>query len=133
MLYPMAFMVLLTFIVAGIAIKHRFASVKNGTVSARFYKLMEGENVPEIITKSTRCFNNMFEVPVLFYVVCTLYISLNIDSSLAIVLAWSFVILRYLHAFIHLSYNYVLHRMLAFWFGLLAILGLWINIILLQS
>ena len=54
MLYPMACMVLLTFIVACIAIKHRFASVKSGTVSAKFYKLMEGEAVPEIITKSTR-------------------------------------------------------------------------------
>jgi hypothetical protein len=35
MLYPMAFMVLLTFIVAYITIKRRFASVKNGTVRAR--------------------------------------------------------------------------------------------------
>jgi hypothetical protein len=75
----------------------------------------------------------MFEVPVLFYVVCTLYVSLQVESSLAIALAWAFVGLRYLHAFIHLSYNHVLHRMLAFWFALLAVLGLWINLLYLQS
>ena len=62
MLYPMISMVLLTFIVGLIAVKVRFDSVKGGKVSAKYYKLMQGENVPEIVTKTTRCFNNQFEI-----------------------------------------------------------------------
>ncbi len=80
MFYPMLLMVLLTFIVGLIAMKNRIASVKSGAVSAKYLKLMEGQEVPEVITKTTRSFNNMFEVPVLFYAGCILYIRLGIES-----------------------------------------------------
>lgn len=72
MFHPMIFMVLLTLIVGLITMKYRIANVKSGAVSLKYFKLMKGEEVPEIITKTTRCFNNMFEVPVLFYAGCIL-------------------------------------------------------------
>ena len=53
-IYPMFTMVLLTFVVGCIAVKARFSSVKNKTVSAKFYRLMDGQEVPDIITKTTR-------------------------------------------------------------------------------
>jgi len=93
--------------------------------------LMQGQEVPDIITKSTRNFNNQFEIPVLFYVVCTLYISLNIESLLAIVLAWGFVVLRFIHAYIHLTYNHILHRMSVFWLAFLSVMAMWINLLVL--
>ncbi len=128
----MAMMVLLTFIIGLIAVKVRFASIKTGKVKARFYKLMAGQEVPKQVTVTTRCFNNQFEIPLLFYVVCTLYISLGIESSLAIISAWLFVALRYIHAYIHLSYNHVLHRMLVFWAGFIAVMVLWGNLVITQ-
>ena len=70
MIYPLFMMVLLTFIVGLIAMKCRIASLKSGDVSLKYFKLMEGQEVPEIITKTSRCFNNMFEVPLLFYAGC---------------------------------------------------------------
>nr|WP_280522790.1 MULTISPECIES: MAPEG family protein [Pseudoalteromonas] len=123
-------MVLLTFIVACIAVKARFASVKNKTVRAKFYSLMNGQEVPDIITKTTRNFNNQFEVPVLFYVVCSLYIFWGINSDFALITSWLFVALRIVHSYIHLTYNHVLHRMLTFWFSLLCVMALWINLLL---
>lgn len=128
----MFLMVLLTFIVGCIAVKVRFASVKNGSVNAKYYQLMNGDNIPEIVTKTTRNLNNQFEVPVLFYVVCTLFISLNIISDVAVVLAWLFVISRIVHSYIHLTYNYVIHRMLSFWAGLMFVMALWVNLFLHQ-
>ena len=122
-------MVLLTFMVGMLTVIVRFASVRKGDVKARFYKLMQGQDVPEIITKTTRCFNNMFETPVLFYVACSLYISLGIENATGIVFAWSFVVLRYIHAYIHLTYNHVIHRLSAFWGAFLFIMLLWINLI----
>lgn len=123
-------MVLLTLIVGLIAVKNRFASVKKGSVKAKYYRLMEGQDVPEIITKTTRNFNNQFEVPVLFYVICTLYISLNIDSIVAIILAWVFVVLRYVHSYIHLTYNHILHRMTMFWLAFLCVIAMWVNLLI---
>ncbi|WP_368389606.1 MAPEG family protein [Thalassotalea sp. 1_MG-2023] len=74
MLYPMFLMVLLTFIVGCFAVKARFSSVKSGNISARYFKLMDGNNIPEVVTITSRNFNNQFEIPTLFYVVSTLYI-----------------------------------------------------------
>ena len=96
-MYPMSMMVLLTFIIGVLTVKVRFASVRNREVSPKFYKLMQGQEVPEIVTKTTRCFNNMFETPVLFYVACSLYFASDIESVVGIIFAWLFVALRYIH------------------------------------
>lgn len=122
-------MVVLTFIVGCITVKARFSSVKRGNVSAKYYKLMDGAEVPEIITKTTRNFNNQFEIPVLFYIACTLYICLDIDSAFAVLFAWLFVAFRFIHSYIHLTYNHILHRMLTFWFSFICVLVLWVNLV----
>ncbi|WP_019531577.1 MAPEG family protein [Dasania marina] len=129
MLYPMFAMVVLTFIIGFVALKTRFASVKNGEVKASYYRLMAGQEVPNTVTQSTRAFNNQFEVPVLFYVVCTLYISMGIENPYAIYTAWAFVVFRCIHAVIHLTYNHVLHRLSAYWLAILCVLALWLLLI----
>ena len=78
MIYAMFAMVVLTFMVGIVAVVTRVKSVKNGSVKIKYYRTMGGQEVPEQLTKSTRCFNNMFEVPVLFYVVSTLFTCLGI-------------------------------------------------------
>lgn len=130
LLYPMFSMVLLTFIVACIAVKVRIASVKGKSVSAKYFRLMDGQNVPENITKTTRNFNNQFEIPTLFYVVCSLYVCLGINSIIALTFAWMFVFLRVTHAYIHLIYNHILHRMATFWLSFMCVMVLWINLLL---
>lgn len=130
LLYPMFSMVLLTFVVACVAVKARFASVKDKTVSVKFYRLMAGQEVPDIITKTTRNFNNQFEIPTLFYVVCSLYIFLGIHSIAALTFAWLFVTFRVAHSYIHLTYNHILHRMITFWLSLLCVMVLWINLLI---
>ena len=128
----MLMMVVLTFIIGFIALRVRFASVKKGDVSARYYKLMQGDKIPEIVTKTSRCFNNQFEVPVLFYVACTLYVSLGIESLVGVIFAWLFVIFRSIHAYIHLTYNHVLHRMSVFCLACTSVIILWVNLVVHQ-
>ena len=89
MIYAMFAMVLLTFSVGLVTFTARVKSVKSGTVKIKYYRTMGGQEVPESVAKSTRCFNNLFEIPVLFYVVATLYVSLSIESAWALALAWS--------------------------------------------
>lgn len=129
MIYAMFGMVMLTFAVGIVAITTRVRSVKNGSVKIKYYRTMGGQEVPEKLTTSTRCFNNMFEVPVLFYVVATLFVSLKIESEVALILAWSFVTFRALQALVHLTYNNVLHRMLTFWGAVVSVLAMWITLI----
>ena len=133
MIYPMFAMVLLTFIIGCITVTTRFASVKNGTVNAKYFKLMDDREIPEFVQQTTRNFNNQFETPVLFYVVCTLYVCLNIDSALATALAWGFVLFRCIHSYIHLSYNHVIHRLSAFWLAVTCVMAMWVNLLILQA
>lgn len=119
-------MVLLTFIVGLAAVRNRVLSVKSGAAKVKAFRLMDGD-FPEAVVVSTRCFNNQFEVPVLFYVACLGFIYFGYsDSSLAIGLAWLFVGLRAIHAFIHITYNHILHRIIAFWSSFLVVMALWI-------
>jgi len=133
MLYPMFAMVLLTTAVGVVAVVCRFRSVMNGSVKIKYYRLMQGDNVPEMVIRTSRCFNNMFEIPVLFYAVSVLFVSLNVHSSMALVFAWGFVGSRCVHAFIHLTYNNVVHRMLAFWLAFMFMLAMWVTLLLQQA
>jgi hypothetical protein len=130
--YPMVSIVLLTSVVGLVAAWARFVGVRSGEVKYGYFKLMQGQEVPDRVTVTTRCFNNMFEVPVLFYVACALYISLGVEGLPGIVFAWLFVALRYAQAFVHLTTNHFLHRMLAFWTSFICVLLLWVNLVLQQ-
>jgi hypothetical protein len=128
----MVSIVLLTSVVGLVAAWARFVGVRSGEVKYGYFKLMQGQEVPDRVTVTTRCFNNMFEVPVLFYVACALYISLGVEGLPGIVFAWLFVALRCAQAFVHLTTNHFLHRMLAFWTSFICVLLLWVNLVLQQ-
>jgi hypothetical protein len=59
-------------------------------------------------------YQNLFEAPVLFYVVCLAIAITGTESLLQIGLAWLYVLLRSIHSYIHVTYNRVMHRFAAF-------------------
>ncbi|WP_422382813.1 MAPEG family protein [Marinicellulosiphila megalodicopiae] len=122
-------LVLLTFVVGGFTLFFRVKSVVNKQLSIKFFQTMQSEQVPQNVIKSTRCFNNLFEIPVLFYVVSSLYITQSIQNDLVLICAWGFVVSRVVQACIHLTNNNVIHRMLSFWLGCFFILAMWINLL----
>lgn len=133
MLYPLFAMVLLTLAVGIIALRTRIASVKSGQLDARYFRNMQvatGATIPERVVITTRCFNNQFEVPVLFYTGGVAALALDQVTIYTLVLGWGFVISRCLHAWIHLTYNNVLHRMNTFLVGLVLLLALWLEQVL---
>ena len=129
MLYAMFAMVVLTTIIGVIAVTSRVKGVRNKQIPIKAFRTMQGE-LPDFVTRTTRNYNNQFELPVLFYVACTLYLALNIHSSFALIAAWLFVFSRVAHAIVHLTYNNILHRMLVFWLGVILTLALWINLVI---
>ncbi len=71
---------------------------------------------------------NLFEVPVLFYAaILTLYTT-GMANELYLVLASGYVVLRYIHSFIHITYNNVLHRFTAYVVSTLLLWSVWIMI-----
>ncbi len=71
-------------------------------------------------------FRNLFEVPVLFYVLCVA-ISLNGGSTPGLVAAaWTYVGLRTIHSAIHVTYNRVIHRFLVYAASTLLLFGMWV-------
>ena len=132
MIYPMFAMVMLTFVVGCVAFFARVNSVKRNQLSPKDFKLMDAERYPEDVIKTTRCFNNQFEIPVLFYAACLSYLAMGLASKAGLLLAWCFVICRIAHAYIHITYNHLLHRMIAFWLAVFMVMGLWFNLIISQ-
>ena len=77
-------------------------------------------------TQAAENFRNLFEVPVLFYLLCVA-LALNGGSTPGFVAAaWAYVGLRTLHSFIHVTYNRVMHRFLAYVASTLLLFGMWI-------
>ncbi len=76
-------------------------------------------------TQAADNFRNLFEVPVLFYLLCVA-LALNGGSTQGFVAAaWAYVGLRALHSLIHVTYNRVTHRFLAYAASTLLLFGMW--------
>lgn len=77
-------------------------------------------------TTAAENFRNLFEAPVLFYVLC-IALAVNGGSTRGFVCAaWGYVALRALHSLIHVTYNRVVHRFLAYVASTLLLFGMWI-------
>ena len=70
-------------------------------------------------------FRNLFEVPVLFYVLCLALYVTHRQGTVLLALCWLFVALRAVHSAIHCTYNNVMHRFLVYVTSTLLLFGLW--------
>lgn len=131
LIYPMFAMVLLTTVVGFSTAYVRITSAYSGQVDPRYFKLMSKYDVPDRVAKFGRNFDNLFEVPVLFYVACLVAMTLQLFNPVLLMLAWIFFILRITHTVIHLTYNNPLHRFFPFALSSICVVAMWIDILLL--
>ena len=125
LVYPMAAMVLLTFLVLMRMVLGRVAAVRNGEVDARFYKTCQGDGEPRVAAQNTRHFINLFENPVLFYAACVVAIVTGQGDGLMVWLAWAYVAARVLHAIVHLGSNKIPPRMAIYGISWAVLLAMW--------
>jgi hypothetical protein len=71
-------------------------------------------------------FRNLFEVPVLFYVLCVALAVTGGSTPGFVAVAWGYVGLRALHSLIHVTYNRVVHRFLVYVASTIVLFGMWI-------
>ncbi|MCH8846196.1 MAG: MAPEG family protein [Proteobacteria bacterium] len=131
-LYPLFGMVVLTICIVPLVFFARVKQIRTGNLKIEFFELYDGTGAPPDVTKTTRHLSNLFEMPILFYVACLTAFVLGLDSALLIYLGWGYVIVRAIHAFIHLTYNKVVHRITAFMLSNVMVITMW-GIIIIQS
>lgn len=71
-------------------------------------------------------FRNLFEVPVLFYVLCGFLAITKFTSLLLLACAWGFLVLRAVHTYIHLTHNTVVRRFQAFTASTIVLYLMWV-------
>ncbi len=128
LLPPVFALVTLTVVVLVMAAVIRNVSVIRGKVSMRYYETYGGEDFPaEWIERPARTFDNLLQVPMLFYVVCLLMMVLEEIDSIQVNLAWLFVGTRIAHAFVYIVFNRVPYRFAAFLAGVSTLAVIWIR------
>ena len=75
--------------------------VQSRDVRLSQFRIYEGE-FPDRLRSARQQFQNMFEIPSLFYLVCLLNIIFNNYNQLDIILCWCFVVFRVIHFFTRL-------------------------------
>jgi len=125
LIHPMFAMFVLTAIVLVRLFKARVSAVRHGEVDVGFYRLYQGGAEPSRSAPYARHFANLFEAPVLFYVVCLAALATHRDSPVLVVLAWCYVAARAVHALVHLTGNRILWRLRAYMASWLVLAALW--------
>ena len=74
-------------------------------------------------------FRNLFEMPVLFYALCTLALALRAESAWLAAGCWLYVLLRCVHSAIHCTSNRVVYRFSAFAASALLLALLWLGFV----
>lgn len=124
LLGAMLVQVALTLFLLGLLGRSRVRSAAAGEVKIRDVAL-SGDAWPNRIRQIANAFNNQFELPVLFYVAALLAIATSQVDDLVVVLAWVFVLLRLVHAYIHVTSNHVIRRFQVYVAGFVALAALW--------
>jgi hypothetical protein len=97
--------------------------VKAGKAKNSDYRENRSEPAEGLVVRNSIA--NQFELPVLFYTCCVLLYITESDNLVAVVLAWSFVLLRYLHAFVHVTSNDMRYRSALFAAGFVVLAAMW--------
>lgn len=123
--WPMIAHVALVGIVYGVLGMRRGRALRSGEAKMSAFRTRGGAEPASSATASANLMNQ-FEVPILLHIVCLALFVTSGVSYVSVVLAWLFVALRCLHAWLHLGANDVRHRSGAFAAGVLVLGVLWI-------
>jgi len=105
----------------------RYVEVKKAGLSIDDLKPENAKNIPVKFLLSGDNFRNLFELPILFYMLVIFITYLDRVDDLFINLGWIFVISRYIHSFIHTTYNKVKHRFIIYILGAFILWFMWIR------
>lgn len=111
--------------IMGVMAYRRIGAVRKG-LHMREFAVGDGAQVPLPCVLAHRNYQNLLELPLLFYVACIIAYAAGAVNAAVLTLAWLYVALRIVHSVIHVGYNRISHRFYAFATSNLMLLGLWV-------
>jgi hypothetical protein len=123
-LAPLFVLIALTFGLGLWAFFMRVGAIRRREVHARDIALRE-PNWPPRVAQVSNAFQNQFELPLLFYVLTILAWITKQADFLFVLLAWVFVALRVLHAYVHVTSNHLGRRAGLFVAGAIVLAVMW--------
>ena len=75
---------------------------RNKDIRLSQFRIYEGE-FPDRLRSARQQYQNMFEIPIIFYLLCLLNIYFNNYNQFDIIYSWGFVVFRMIHFFIRLQ------------------------------
>ena len=129
LLLPLLAQVLLTLIVMYTMARQRVNEMKRKKIHPqRVDNRRDSSKLFRDSAASLDNYHNQFESPVLFYVAILLTLVLMLQDQVIVVLAWTYVGLRYAHSIIHITYNRVMHRFIVFMISGVVLFAIWIRL-----
>jgi len=97
-------------------------------VNPKFYRDYLGFVEPDNLRVASRHVVNLYEATVLFYTVSIIAYVTEVGGFAIIAMAWAYVLLRYLHSYVHLTSNKVLLRFRLFAASHAILVAIWITV-----
>lgn len=125
-LYPLLAHMLLVLALYILLLARKSKAIKEKAVDFK-QTALNNKAWPADVVKVSNNLDNQFESPILFYALCFITLLTGSVNMFAILLANGYVLLRYIHAYIHVTSNYVPYRMRVFALSALLMLALLIQ------
>ncbi|MGH1350494.1 MAG: MAPEG family protein [Methyloligellaceae bacterium] len=124
-LYPLFAQVTLVFIMLFWMGIERIGAIRKGQVKASDIA-RRNASFPEQCAMVSNNYHNQFEFPVLFYLLVPLVMITNQVDMLMVGLAWVYVGIRYIHAYIHTKVRSITKRFFMFMISCFVLLVMWL-------
>jgi hypothetical protein len=96
-----------------------------GLSSPQYYLTYNSDVPADWIERPARTFNNLMQIPTLFYLVCTLMLITQKLDRAQLAYAWLFVVVRVVHAVVYISWNPLPYRFATWIMGCITLWVLW--------
>lgn len=124
---PMLCLVTLTVVVWAMAVYRRVREIRIRRIPLQSLAQARQVAVAFEDVQAMDNFNNLLQVPVLFYVLCLAVAQSGSGGELFLAGAWAYVLLRVLHSAIQITHNRVPHRFYVWLTSNLILIALWIG------
>jgi hypothetical protein len=112
---PCLVLLLLTVFALLTMLRGRRVAVRAGEISAAYFKTYDtGEKLPRKVRQADRSYHNLVESTPPFYFICATAMALGRVDAILLGLAWAYVAMRVVHAFVHMTSNRIPARSMTF-------------------
>ncbi len=132
MMGPILAQVVLSLLVLLYMAARRLPALAAGKPTPEQLKLRKtyDEDLPGYARYPSENYKNLFELPVLFFVLSFCALITGLGGTMMVTLAWIFVATRVAHSLIHCTYNNVMHRFLVFLLGVIVVIAMLLLLIM---